>query len=97
MEREAVPLGLPKIVVLSAAAAICYIGAVVVLTEIADLSRASGLLLALVWLVPVFVVLWLTGIFDRTDSVRSATGAETRNDPCVDGDEPEPYAQHDAA
>jgi hypothetical protein len=55
-------------------AVVDYLGALYVLTEIAHLSHASGLLLAFLWLVPVFGVLWLVGVFDPGDRRRGARG-----------------------
>jgi hypothetical protein len=69
----------------SVVAVVDYLGALYVLTEIAHLSHASGLLLALVWLVPVFGVLWLVGAFEEADgSHRAGRWPYARREPDVE-------------
>ena len=67
----------PKMAVVTVIVVVSYIGAVSVLTDIADLSRATGLLLALVWLPLVFGALWLAGAFDRPESTTSESWPDT--------------------
>jgi hypothetical protein len=81
----------------SVAALVYFGGALFLLTSIARISHASGALLAVLWLVPVFGVLWLVGTFDdRGGERRLRRWPYSRNEPGRDEHEPE-SSFHDRA
>jgi hypothetical protein len=99
VEGAPAPTLAPKIAVVTVIAVASYIGAVSILTGIADVSRATGLLLAALWLVPVFGVLWLTGVFDRPDSMKSEGWPDAPGTPDVEPEAAEalPHVRDHAA